>query len=105
MIVIIDDEVERAIDTFYLFAMELHMSLSEEAVMNKKARLFDSLRKLGNFPKSHPFAQHRADWVRAGYRVYSCENFLFAYQIYDEPDTNSSFVYVHDAVHSLLYHD
>lgn len=105
MIVIIDDAVERAIDTFYLFAMEIHPSLSEETVRCKKSRLFDSLRKLGNFPSSHPLAQYRADWIRAGYRVYSCENFLFAFQICEDAETHTQFVYVVDAVHSLLYHD
>lgn len=105
MIVIIDEAVEKAIDTFYLFAMDLHPSLSEEAVQEKKNRLFNSLRTLEKFPSRFPLAQHRADWIRAGYRVYSCENFLFAFDICEEPDTHIQFVYVADAVHSLLYHD
>ena len=105
MIVIIDEAVDRAIDNFYLFAMEIHPSLSEETVNRKKDRLYDSLQQLGDFPYMCPIAQHRADWIEAGYRVCSRENFLFAYQIYEEPTTHTCFVYVHDAVHSLLYHD
>ena len=105
MIVIIDDAVERAIDNFYLFAMELHPSLSEETVREKKSRMFESLRKLGNFSAMYSYAQHRADWIRAGYRVYSCENFLFAYQICEDVETHTKFIFIADAVHSLLYHD
>lgn len=54
MKVIVDDAVVRAIDEFYIAAMNRHISLSEETVMAKKKRLIAALESLKDYYFIYP---------------------------------------------------
>ena len=73
MKVIVDDNVVKAIDDFYIAAMSRHISLSEETVMAKKKRLIASLESLKDyyfkgrlrFPHRHPPPPRRIGLVES----------------------------------------
>lgn len=104
MRVIIDQNVNESIQQFYQVAMTLHPSLSEEAVWNKKERLYNALLGLGLYPEMYPIAK-KQKWAEHQYREAICEDFHFAYAICTDFDTKEQFVYIFDAVHSLLYYE
>lgn len=104
MRVIIDQKVNESIQRFYQVAMALHPSLSEETVWNKKERLYEALMGLGLYPEMYPVSR-KQKWAEHQYREVICEDFHFAYAVCLDFETNECFVYVFDAVHSLLYHD
>ena len=100
----IDRVVHHKIDMFYDVALSLHDTLGEQAVTNKKNRMYSSLRELGEYAEIYSRARLKDEWINLGYREFICEDFHFAYEIC----VNSSgerFVWIHDAVHSLLYHN
>lgn len=105
MRVIIDKQVDTIIREFYTEALRLHPTLDSQTIILKIHRLYDSLEILGRFPHIYAVAQFRDEWKEKEYRVLVCEDFLFAYKVYDDPTTGTQYVYIHDAVHSLLYHD
>lgn len=81
--------------------MELHASLSLEAVMAKKNRLYSAIRDLSLYASIYPMARVNVAWKAAGYREMICEDFHFAFDIVDL-DNGETIVYVFDAIHSLL---
>ncbi len=103
MKVIIDKKVQTSIQDFYDAAMERHITLSYTSVIDKMNRLYDSLEDLGKIPSLYAKSRLKEDWVKAGWREYICEDFHFAYEICTDDD-GEDYVWVHDAVHSLLYY-
>ena len=103
MRVIIEKKAIECIDAFYLAAMQNHPLLSEETVMKKKQRLISSLNSLGEMPSLYAKSRLKEDWIRNGWREYLCEDFHFAYEICRD-EVEGDFVWVHDAVHSMLYY-
>lgn len=103
MRVIIEKKAIECIDAFYCAAMQNHPLLSEETVMKKKQRLISSLNSLGEMPSLYAKSRLKEDWIRNGWREYLCEDFHFAYEICRD-EVEGDFVWVHDAVHSLLYY-
>lgn len=103
MRVIIDHKVVKAIDNFYIVAMNRHISLSEGIVMAKKQRLIASLVSLGDYYFIYPKARWKHEWITNNWQDFLCEDFHFAYE--EILDKNSQkIVFVCDAVHSFLYH-
>ena len=103
MRVVIEDAVHQHIMDFYDAAMMHHSTLGYESVMRKIDRFYSSLNSLGEMPTLYAKSRLKEEWIRNGWREYICEDFHFAYEIcYDEVD--GDFVWVHDAVHSLLYY-
>ena len=45
----------------------------------------------------------KQDWIEAGWQEFVCEDFHFAFE-YGHDQYGEEVVYVHDAVHSLLYY-
>lgn len=103
MRVFIDKEVHDEIMSFYMAALSHHITLDEVTVLKKIDRLYDALESLGDFAEIYPYARLKADWILKGYHEFICEDFHFAYQIYQLED-GERIVRVHDAVHSLLYY-
>ncbi len=103
MRVLVENKVRECIDTFYIAAMVNHPSLSEETVMNKKQRLISSLQSLGEMPTLYAKSRLKEEWIRNGWREFLCEDFHFAYEICEDEE-EGEFVWIHDAVHSLLYY-
>jgi hypothetical protein len=103
MRVVVDKKVHLSIQDFYDAAMMRHISLSYETVVRKLERLYSSLDSLGRFPTLYAKARLKEDWIQAGWREYICEDFIFAYEICTS-ETGEDFVWVRDAVHSLLYY-
>lgn len=99
----IDNRVHEQIEEFYSISMELHPSLSMDAVMEKKERLYSALHSLSLYASIYPLARVNPIWVAAGYREMICEDFHFAFDLVDL-DNGETIVYVFDAVHSLLNH-
>jgi len=99
----IDNLVHDRIEEFYSISMELHPSLSLEAVLAKKDRLYSAIRDLSIYASIYPLARVNAAWIAAGYREMICEDFHFAFDLVDL-DNGETIVYVFDAVHSLLNH-
>lgn len=104
MKVFIDQEVYDSIEDFYRATLELHPSLDEVTVLKKINRLFESLEDLGKYPRVYAPARYKQSWIDLGYREFICEDFHFAYQIHTLP-TGENVIRIHDAVHSLLYHN
>lgn len=103
MRVIIDNEVHLAIEDFYRAAMVKHITLSFQTVEDKKNRLYDAIEDLRFNHRIYPKARLKQDWIDAGWQEFICEDFHFAYESgYDK--NGEEVIYVHDAVHSLLYH-
>ena len=103
MKVFIGKEVHRQIESFYEAAMAHHITL-DEAIVNKKIdRLYDAMESLGTYAEIYPLARLNAEWISKGYQEFICEDFHFAYKIYTMDD-GEKIVWIHDAVHSLLYH-
>ena len=103
MRVIVDDKVVKSIDSFYLAAMNRHISLSEETVMAKKKRLIAALQSLSDYYFIYPKARWKREWITNDWQDFLCEDFHFAYE--EVLDKNSqNIIFVCDAVHSLLYH-
>lgn len=103
MRVIIDNEVHLAIEDFYRAAMVRHITLSFQTVEDKKNRLYDAIEDLRFNHRIYPKARLKQGWIDAGWQEFICEDFHFAYEFgYDK--NGEEVVYVHDAVHSLLYH-
>ena len=103
MKVIVDDNVVKAIDDFYIAAMSRHISLSEETVMAKKKRLIASLESLKDYYFIYPKARWKDEWIKNNWQNFICEDFHFAYEVVLDKD-GQEVVFVRDAVHSLLYH-
>ena len=103
MKVFIDEQVHQEIESFYQVALSLHETLTEETVMRKMQRLYQSLNSLGDYPCLYSSARVKKSWVDAGYREFICEDFHFAYQLCADED-GETFVMIVDAVHSLLNH-
>lgn len=104
MRVVVKAKVQESLDEFYEISMRLHPSLDEVTVMKKMERLYASLEVLGRNPYLYTPAQYKKEWKEKMYRVYSVENVIFAFTIALD-DSGETYVLVHDAVHSLLYHD
>lgn len=102
MKVIIDNRVVMAIDEFYEAAMSHHISMGEEVVIAKKQRLIDALNSLDKFYQVYPVARLKKQWIKAGWKEFICEDFHFAYEVCVN-ELGESFVWVRDAVHSLMY--
>lgn len=105
MEVFIDNQVYQVLDEFYTNALLNHPTLDEITVMNKIYRLHRTLDLLGKYAPSLPIARLKAEWVIQGYREYIIEDFHFAFRIYTDEKSGEPYVYVHDACHSLLYHE
>ena len=103
MKVIVGDNVVKAIDEFYIAAMNRHVSLSEETVMAKKKRLLASLESLKDYYFIYPKARWKDEWIKNNWRDYLCEDFHFAYEVALDKK-GQEVIFVRDAVHSLLYH-
>jgi len=102
MRVIISDTVREKVREFYLAAMQNHPSLGWETVDKKEQRLYESLQTLGVM-QGFQRARYNRDWINQGWHEYICEDFHFAYEVCTNEE-NEDFVWVRDAVHSLLYH-
>ena len=105
MRVIVDDRVHDVIENFYKVSLRLHPTLDEMTVERKKDRLYDALETLQEFPFRNAEARHKEEWKRRKYLVLICEDFLFGYKVYTDPETKEQYVYVHDVVYSSLYID
>lgn len=104
MRVFIDTIVHDTIERFYSIALELHPALDEVTVLKKINRLYSALESLGDYPHIYAKARYKTSWQEKGYREFICEDFHFAFQIYTL-ETGERIVRVHEAVHSLLYHN
>jgi hypothetical protein len=104
MRVVVNEKVQENLNEFYAIALRLHPALDEVTVMHKLDRLYASLEDLGKNPYLYTYAQYKKEWKEKRYRVYSKEGVLFAYTIALD-ESGETYVRVHDAVHSLLYHD
>ena len=102
MEVYIDKEVHEELVSFYQAALRNHEALDEATVVNKINRLYDALDSLSETAEVYPKARLNEDWISKGYREFLCEDFHFAYQIY-ELDNGEKIIRVHDAIHSMLY--
>ena len=103
MRVFIDKAVHEEIMSFYKAALAHHITLDETTVLKKIDRLYDAMESLGDYAEIYPYARLKADWVKNGYHEFICEDFHFAYQVYQFED-GEKFIRIHDAVHSLLYY-
>ncbi len=103
MRIIIDKRVRREIFDFYDAAMQLHPSLSWEAVSKKAERLYSELNSLADYYTIYPKARLKKEWVEAGWQEFVCEDFHFAFEVCMD-EQGRQFIWIHDAVHSLLYH-
>lgn len=104
MRVFIDKEVHSLIEEFYDTALFLHRALDEQTVISKVNRLYGAMEALGNYARIYPLARLKKEWIEKEYREFICEDFHFAYQIYTLPD-GEEIVRIHDAYHSLIYHE
>lgn len=104
MKVYIDQQVHQRIDEFYDYALQNHDTLDEITVIKKVQRLYDALATLGKYAGIYSSSRLKKEWIEKEYREFICEDFHFAYQIYRLND-GENVVRVHDACHSLLYHD
>ena len=77
--------------------------LDEVTVIKKIDRLYDAMESLGTYAEIYPIARLNAEWISKGYQEFICEDFHFAYKIYTMDD-GEKIIWIHDAVHSLLYH-
>ena len=103
MRVFIDKAVHEEIMSFYQAALAHHITLDETTVQKKIDRLYGALESLGDYADIYPIARLKSVWVSKGYHEFICEDFHFAYKVYQLED-GESIVRVHDAVHSLLYY-
>lgn len=53
-------------------------------------------------PTIYAKSRLKEEWIKNGWREYLCEDFHFAYEICRD-EVEGDFVWIHDAVHSLLY--
>lgn len=104
MKVIIDEHVHQTILEFYAISMRLHITLDEATVMAKVERLIGAMYGLGTFYYIYPEARFKKSWKEAGYREMIVEDFHIAFRIEMDED-GEQYVAIHDAIHSLLYHD
>ena len=104
MKVIIEQHVRLSIIEFYAVSMQLHPALDEATVQAKVDRLIASMYDLERFYFIYPLARLKQSWQAAGYREMIVENFHIAFCIEQDED-GEQYVVVHDAVHSLLFHD
>ena len=100
---VVDSVVWEKIDAFYDAALARHVTLGEETVIKKKNRLVSSLDDLGKCPALYAKTRQKDEWLSAGWREYICEDFHFAYEICED-DNGDDYVWIRDAVHSLLYY-
>ena len=103
MRVVLSNKVHLSIQEFYDAAMERHITLTYETVYMKLDRLYSSLESLGTFPALYAKARLKEEWIKSGWREYICEDFHFAYEICTD-ENGEDFVWVREAVHSLLYY-
>jgi len=104
MKVFIDREVHTSIEDFYDTALLIHRALDEQTVINKVRRLYEAMEALGSYARIYPLARLKREWIDKGYREFICEDFHFAYQIYTLSG-GEEIVRIHDACHSLIYHE
>ena len=104
MRIFVDDKVDAAIDAFYDAALKLHWNtLSEETVLRRKDNLYNGIRTLGNPHVTFRKARIKKEWIESGWNEFICEGFHFAYEICND-ENGDPYVWVHDAIHSQLYH-
>jgi hypothetical protein len=103
MRVIIERKVHNQIKDFYDNALLLHEALDELTVNKKVTRLYEALQELGTYAHIYSVARRNKIWISHSYREYICEDFHFAYSIYDDED-NNEVAKIHDACHSFLYY-
>ena len=103
MKVFIDRTVHEEIVSFYEAAMNHHITLDETTVLRKIDRLYGALESLGTFAEIYPIARLKSEWIAKDYQEFICEDFHFAFRVYELED-GEKIVRVHDAVHSLLYY-
>ena len=104
MRIIVEERVDQAIDAFYDASILIHWhTLSHETVERKKNRLYDGLESLADYATIFPKARLKQEWIENNWQEYICEDFHFAYKIHTMDD-GEKIVWIHDAVHSLLYH-
>lgn len=104
MRLVISKKVNQKILQFYAYAIANHPTLDINTVTLKQQRLFDELEALTIFPQAYAIARYRKDWKDAGYRVFLCEDFHFAYTV-RKLRSGEEVVIVVDVEHSYLYHD
>ena len=104
MRVLIDQQVQNKIESFYSISLALHPTLDIAVVRAKKKRLFNAIRNLAKYATIYPIARVKEDWIAAGYREMICEDFHFAFDLVDL-ETGETVVYIFDAEHSLLNHN
>ena len=104
MKVFIDKKVHAEKERFYQIALLIHDTLDEITVYKKIDRLYGAMEGLGMYAHIYPKARYKSEWISAGYQEFICEDFHFAYKIY-KFETGEEFVRIHDACHSLMYHD
>ena len=103
MKVLVDKKVVSQIDAFYIAAMSRHVTLSEGTVLAKKDRFMSALRSLPEYYHIYPKARLKKEWIASGWHEFICEDFHLAYEVCVDED-GKAFIWVRDAVHSLLYH-
>jgi len=104
MRVVIDRQVDAAIHDFYWASMFLHPSLSLETVSAKVNRLYDAMEQLKRTYSIYPAARLKRSWIELGYREMIVEDFHIAFRLEIDAD-GDVYIAIHDAVHSLLYHN
>lgn len=104
MRVFIDKNVHLSIEEFYDAALLLHNALDEQTILSKVNRLYEAMEALGSYARIYPLARLKGEWIEKEYREFICEDFHFAYQIYMLPN-GEEIVRIHDACHSLIYHE
>lgn len=104
MKVFIDKKVQETIQEFYDNALSLHITLDESTVNRKIDRLYDAMYDMGKYAHIYPLARYKNDWIEKQYHEFIVEDFHFAFKIY-RLSNGEDIVRIHDAVHSLLYHN
>lgn len=104
MKVIIEEQVRLSILEFYAVSMQLHPTLDEPTVMAKVERLIGAMRELDKFYFIYPVARLKQSWIEAGYKEMIVEDFHIAFRI-ETDEEGDRYIVVHDAAHSLLYHE
>lgn len=105
MEVFISQTVHFKLNEFYEIALQLHPSLDEETISKKMARLYAGLDQLKKYATIYNKARLHPLWIQQDYRECIIEDIHFGYKIYTDDETGEPYVYVHDACHSLMYHE
>lgn len=102
MNVYFEDVVYEKLRDFYIAAMQNHITLSRETVKRKIWRMYNELQILGKF-QGFRKARLKQQWIGQGWHEFSCEGFIFAYEVCVDPETEEQCVWVRDVEHGSLY--